>query len=353
MHGELPLFPEQASTVASQVDGIYFLLIAVSSVMSIGIFSTILYFAIRYRRRSETHIPKPIPGSMALELTWSILPMFVFIGFFVLGAIVYFEQVTAPAGALEIYVVGRQWMWHTQHLGGQREINGLHVPVGVPIKLTMTSQDVIHDFAIPAFRVKNDVLPGTGRYTTLSFTPTKVGKYHLFCAEYCGTEHSRMVGWVTVMEPAEFQTWLAANSDNSAATRGRQLFLELQCITCHNRESNARAPLLEKLFMRPVPLDDGKTVTADEAYLRESILRPEAKVVAGFKPIMPSFEGQVSELEMLDLITFIKGLEVGQTPDRNESTPPPTAKTPGEGAVPRLRCPEDEPVREQKQDDKR
>ena len=332
MHGELPLFPEQASTVASRVDGIYFLLVAVSGFMAIAIFTTILYFAIKYRRRSESELPKPIPGNMALELTWSILPLLIFLGFFTLGAIVYFESQTAPANALEIYVVGRQWMWHTQHLGGQREINGLHVPVGVPIKLTMTSQDVIHDFSIPAFRVKNDVLPGPNRYTNLSFTATKVGKYHLFCGEYCGTEHSRMVGWITVMEPADFQQWLTANSDNSAATRGRQLFLELQCITCHNREANARAPLLEKLFMKTVHLEDGKTVTADEAYLRESILRPEAKIVAGFRPIMPSFEGQVSEMQMLDLITFIKGLEVGQTPDRNEETLPPVAKTPGESS---------------------
>jgi cytochrome c oxidase subunit 2 len=191
---------------------------------------------------------------------------------------------------------------------------------------------VIHDFSIPAFRIKCDVLPGPNRYTTLSFTPSKVGKFHLFCGEYCGTEHSRMVGWITVMEPAAFQDWLSVNSDNSAATRGRKLFLELQCITCHNRESNARAPLLEKLFMRPVTLEDGKTVMADESYLRESILRPEAKIVAGFRPIMPSFEGQVSEMEMLDLITFIKGLDVGQTPDRNEATLPPAAKTPGESA---------------------
>ena len=332
MHGELPLFPEQASTLASRVDGIYFLLVGISGFMAIAIACTILYFAVKYRRRPGDGFPKPIAGSTALELTWSILPLFVFLGFFALGVIVYFESVTAPPGSLEIYVVGRQWMWHTQHLGGQREINGLHVPVGVPIRLTMTSQDVIHDFSIPAFRVKNDVLPGPNRFTNLSFTPNKVGKYHLFCGEYCGTEHSRMVGWITVMEPAAFQDWLSANADNSAATRGRKLFLELQCITCHNRESNARAPLLEKLFMRPVTLEDGKIVMADEAYLRESILRPEAKIVAGFRPIMPSFEGQVSAMEMLDLITFIKGLEIGQTPDRNESTPPPNAKKPGESA---------------------
>jgi cytochrome c oxidase subunit II len=230
-----------------------------------------------------------------------------------------------PDDSLEVYVVAKQWMWHLQHTGGQREINELHVPLGKPIKLTLISQDVIHNFDVPVFRVKQDVFPG--RYTTLWFTPTKKGEFPLYCAEYCGTNHSRMVGKIIVLEPARYESWLTTEADDSLASEGRKLFLKLQCITCHNRESQNRAPLLEEIYNQRVPLKGGGSAVADYGYLRESILNPDAKIVAGYEPIMPSFKGQVSEVELLQVITFIRSLKAGQTPPRVEQTEPPAKTT--------------------------
>jgi len=208
-----------------------------------------------------------------------------------------------------------------QHPGGQREINELHVPVNQPVRLTMISEDVIHSFYIPAFRIKQDVLPG--RYSSIWFEATKTGTYDLFCAEYCGTDHSRMIGWVVAQDPSEYQEWLSSRADRSLATRGRQRFLQFQCITCHSADSRARAPVLEGLYNRQVPLQDGRTVIADENYLRESILNPRAKVVAGYEPIMPTFQGQIQEEELLELLAFIKALRPGETPRRNEESVAP------------------------------
>lgn len=319
----MPIFPDQASTMAPRVDALYFILLGVSGFFTLLIATLLIVFAVKYRRRSESERPAAVHASVGLEIFWSVVPFLITLGFFYGGARVYFDMHQPPPDTREILVVGKQWMWHLQHLEGQREINELHVPVGRPIKLTLTSQDVIHDFSIPAFRVKQDVIPG--RYTTLWFEATKVGKYHLFCGEYCGTNHSRMVGWIEVMEPSRFQTWLTSGSDTSPATRGRQLFLKLQCVACHNRESQAHGPLLEDLAGNVVPLQDGRTVRADDGYLRESILRPEAKIVAGFQPIMPSFEGQLDETEIFELLAFIKSLKAGQMPLRNEDTAPPTS----------------------------
>jgi cytochrome c oxidase subunit 2 len=246
--------------------------------------------------------------------------------FFVWGATVYFGAYRAPDDATVIYVVGKQWMWKVQHSEGQREINELHVPAGRPFKLLLTSEDVIHSFFVPDFRIHMDVLPG--RYTSTWFQATRPGTYHLFCSQYCGTNHAGMIGTVTVMEPVEYQDWLRLRAEGSLAQEGRKTFLKYRCLSCHSADQNARAPVLEELFGRPVHLTDGRTVSADEAYIRESIYNPAAKIVAGYQNIMPTFEGQVSEEEIIQLIAFIQSLQRGQTPPRVEESPPPTATPP-------------------------
>ncbi len=309
MWTDFPLFPEKASTIAAGVDHLYFFLVAVAALFSIGIFVTLFFFALRYRRRKEGETAVPIHGSTPLEIVWSAIPLVIVMMMFGWGASLYFRNSRAPEGAIEIYVVGKQWMWKLQHPEGQREINELHVPVGRPVRLIMTSQDVIHSFYIPAFRIKNDVLPN--RYSTAWFQATRTGEYHLFCAEYCGTQHSGMVGRVVVMEPAEYEQWLSGGPvGESLSVAGERLFRRLGCTNCHSPEARGRTrgPLLAGLFGKPVPLQDGKIVTADEAYIRESILNPRAKIVAGYAPEMPTFQGQVTEENLLELIAYIKSL---------------------------------------------
>jgi cytochrome c oxidase subunit 2 len=302
-----PLIPEQASTIAEGVDLLYYFLSAVSAFFSVLIFSVIFYFAIRYRRRSDTEIPKPIHGSTLLEIIWSAIPFCIVMVMFGWGASLYFKNSRAPEGAMTINVVGKQWMWKLQHPEGHREINELHVPVGRPVRLVMTSEDVIHSFFVPAFRTKMDVLPG--RYTTAWFEATKTGQFHLFCAEYCGNEHSQMIGKVIVMEPVAYEEWLSgAASGESMAEVGGRLFAELRCDSCHDPEGGGRGPSLESVFGRTVALESGGSVVADEAYIRESILNPRAKVVAGFRPVMPTFQGQVTEEQLLQLLAYIKSL---------------------------------------------
>lgn len=315
------LLPEQASTMAPRVDELFWFISATCIFFSALIAVLLIVFAIRYRRRTEDYFPKPIIGSTPLELFWSIGPLIIALFIFVWGANLYIDMRNPPDNALEVYVTGKQWMWHLQHPGGQREINQLHIPIGRPVKLIMTSEDVLHDFFVPAFRVKMDAVPG--KYTTLWFEATKPGAYHFFCALYCGTEHSRMIGTVFVMEPAEYETWLAEKADRSLALQGRQLFQKLQCVTCHHPEAGNRAPNLELLFGKRVELDGGRSVLADESYLRESILYPANKVRAGWRPIMPSFKNQVSEDDLVRLIAFLKGLKAGETPSRVEDAEPP------------------------------
>jgi cytochrome c oxidase subunit 2 len=317
---DFSLFPDQASTVAARVDHIYYYIIGVTVAISAAVAVLVIYFAIKYRRRGE-EIPKPILGSMTLETLWSVVPLLIALSMFVWSARVYFDIVTPPADALEVYAVGRQWMWKLQHPDGQREINELHVPVGRPVKLILTSEDVIHSFFIPDFRTKQDAVPG--RYTFNWFQATKAGRYRLYCAEYCGTDHSKMIGWVVVQEESEYQQWLSSRADRSLATRGRQRFLQFQCVTCHSGDSQARAPNLEALYNRPVRLRDGRTVVADENYLRESILHPRAKVAAGFEPIMPTYQGRMTEDELLELLAYLKALRPGETPARNEESVAP------------------------------
>jgi len=305
--GLLRLFPVQASTFAPDVDHLLYFLLAVAVFFSLTIFCAIFYFAIRYRRRSENELPRAIHGGMALEILWSVIPLGLTMVMFTWGASIYFNESRPPDNALDIYVVAKQWMWKLEHLGGQREINELHIPVGRAVRLTMTSEDAIHSFFVPAFRTKQDAVPG--RYTTTWFTPTKAGKYHLFCAEYCGTNHSRMGGWVYVMAPRDYEAWLSGGtSGGSLAENGQKLFDELACGNCHKPDNSGRCPSLTGLFGKTVQLAGGATVLADEGYIRESILQPQAKIVAGYGPIMPTFQGLVTEEGVTQLIEYIKSL---------------------------------------------
>ncbi|HWO01114.1 MAG TPA: cytochrome c oxidase subunit II [Blastocatellia bacterium] len=311
MQLSVPFSPEQASTFSGRVDALYGFLWALTILFGVLISLLILYFAVKYRRRSEDEIPRAVEGSMRLEAVWTIVPFFIAMGIFGWGASMYYTMYRPPTEALDIYVVAKQWMWKVQHLDGHREINELHVPVGRKVRLMMTTEDVIHSFFVPAFRTKMDVVPG--KYSTVWFEATKPGRYHLFCAEYCGTSHSGMIGWIYVMEAPEYQDWLSGGAGGaSLASSGEKLFQQLACNTCHKTDGTGRGPALEGLFGKEVKLQDGGTVTADEAYLRESVLNPRAKVVAGYQPIMPTFQGQVTEEQLLELAAYIKSLSANQ-----------------------------------------
>jgi cytochrome c oxidase subunit 2 len=303
------LLPEQASTHAPRVDFLYFFLCAVAAFFTVLIASLIVYFSIKYRRGNLRVDRTPGSGhAYGMEIAWIVVPLLISTVMFAWGASLFFSANRPPAGAMEVRVVAKQWMWKFQHSNGRREINDLHVPLGSPVKLTMISEDVVHSLFVPAFRVKRDVLPGS--YGACWFDATRTGEFHLFCAEYCGTNHSRMVGRVVVMEPASFQTWLSGGKANEhPAEAGKRLFDELRCSSCHlGGEGASRCPPLVNLFGHEVKLAGGGIVTADENYLRESILRPAAKVVAGYQPVMPSFDGQVDEEQLIQLIAYAKSL---------------------------------------------
>ncbi len=305
---DFPLFPDQASTMASKVDNLYLFLIALCGTVSVGVFLTIFYFAIKYRRRPDNEIAEDYEPPKILEVTWIVIPSILFLGIFVWASWVYFQLARVPDNSLQIYATAKQWMWKFQHPTGQREINELHVPVNRPIKITMASEDVIHSLYFPAFRTKMDVLPN--RYRTMWFQATKTGRYHIFCAEYCGTLHSGMVGWVDVMEPTAYQTWLAGGSEGSLASQGEKLFQKYACNTCHTNDASGRGPVLIGVYGSSVMLSDNTIVPADDNYIRESILNPQAKIVKGFGPpsVMPTFQGQVSEDDLLKLLAFVKSL---------------------------------------------
>ena len=327
MFKTLPLFPQQASAQAAQVDAVYFFMVAVTAFFSLLIAILVVVFAVKYRRRSDDEIGDPIHGSLPLELLWTFVPFGIVMIMFGWGAKVFFDLYRPPAGAMEIFVVGKQWMWKVQHMDGQREINELHVPVGRPVKLIMGSEDVLHSYFIPEFRVKSDVVPG--RYTTMWFQATKAGRYHLFCAEYCGTKHSGMVGSVIAMEPADFQAWLGGGrAEDSPVAAGAKLFQDLVCNTCHVGDTQGRGPLLTGVYGKPVQLQTGATVIADDAYIRESIVNPQAKIVAGFQPIMPTFQGLVTEEQLLQLIAYIRSLGDQSTPGTAAPTTPQNPSTP-------------------------
>ena len=311
MGAQLRFLPEQASTISVEVDHLLYFLMAVSIFFTLLIFGAIMYFAIRYRRRSENELPHGEHTGLALEIVWSVIPFGLTMIMFGWGASIFFKESRPPDNSMQIYVVAKQWMWKLQHPEGQREINELHIPINRPIRLTMTSEDVIHSFFVPDFRTKQDVVPG--RYTTTWFTATKPGKYHLFCAEYCGTKHSGMIGWVYAMEPQAYQEWLAGGPKGSMVEAGAQLFQDLACVNCHKEDGSGRCPSLKGLFGQTVLLTGGATVDADEAYVRESILDPAAKVVDGYQPIMPTFRGQVTEEQVIELIEYVKSLAPKQT----------------------------------------
>jgi cytochrome c oxidase subunit 2 len=313
----IPVFPDQASTFARDVDTLYFFILAVTSFFALAVAVSVIYFGLRYHRTHEGEIGARIEGSLPLELLWSVIPTIIAMFMFGWGATVFYHLRRPPDEAMQIYAVGKQWMWKFQHPEGQREINELHIPVGRPIKITISSEDVLHSLYFPAFRTKMDAIPG--RYTELWFQADKTGSYHIFCSEYCGTNHSGMVGTVTVMDPAEYQAWLQGGGvGGSLAERGARLFESLACNSCHLDTGRGRGPSLKDIVGTTVQLEDGSSATVDEAYLRESILNSQAKIVKGFTPLMPTFQGLISEENLVALIEHVKSL----SPNATTTTPP-------------------------------
>jgi len=307
MGAVLPLFPPIASTYARQEDLLFYFLVAVTLFFVLLIFGSIFFFAVRYRRRTPDERAQPTRPNLPLEVAWTVIPLVIALVIFVWGAKLFFVAMRPPAQAVEVTVVGKQWMWKIQHADGTREINALHIPVGTPIKLILTSEDVIHDFFVPAFRIKRDVVPG--RYTTAWFEATTPGTYHLFCAQYCGTNHAAMIGSVVVMEPADYERWVRARtSPVLPASAGAVLFQRLGCSSCHQTNTNAKAPALAGLFGQQVTLADSRQVTADMDFLRDHILTPGKTPVAGYPQIMPTYQGQVSEEQILELIAYVRSL---------------------------------------------
>jgi len=284
----------------------------------------VIFAAFRYRRKSENEVGDDVHGNNVLEVGWTVIPTIIAIFIFAWGATIYVNYRFAPKDTLDIYVIGKQWMWRLQQPNGRKEINELHIPVDRNIKLIMGSEDVIHDFYVPAFRVKMDVVPG--RYNTMWFRPIKTGRYHFFCSQYCGTNHAVMGGWVTVMDPAEYAAWLSGESgDVNPVSAGEKLFSQLACVTCHLANGTGRAPSLNGVYGAKVLLADGTIVVADEAYIRESILQPKAKIVAGYQPVMPTFQGLVTEEQILNLTAYIKSLQSQPVPAKGAGIAPATA----------------------------
>jgi len=301
------LVPPQASTSAYQIDWLFIALVAIMLFFLISVFFPITWFAIKYRCGSDANRLNPSHCSNLIEIGWTTLPIGLSVALFSWGAVAYYHIERPPPNALQVQIVGKQWMWKLQHAEGKREINELHVPLGQAVALTMTSQDVIHSFFVPAFRVKQDVVPG--KYTSEWFKPTQLGEYHIFCSQYCGTEHSRMIGRVVVMEPVAYQRWLATGeAGESIVVTGRRLFLDRGCSGCHAVNSRFHTPMLEGLFDKPVPLSNGEIVKADERYLRDAILLPGKQIAAGYDNIMPSYAGQLSEEEIMQLIAYLKSI---------------------------------------------
>ena len=303
----LPFWPPTASGYASQINVLFGALLIVGALTAGLVFFLMLFFANKYRHGSNADRSGTTKKTWRFEVSWTAATLLIFVGLAVWGADIYLHLYNPPANAVKIFVVGKQWMWKAQHPGGQREINALHVPVGQPIRLVLASQDVIHSFFIPALRIKQDVVPG--RYETMWFRADKVGRYHLFCAEYCGTDHAHMGGWITVMEPRDFGRWLQAQGgQETLAAQGKDLFRRYGCSGCHEAGGTVRAPRLEGVFGSPVPLSDGSVVIADERYVRDSILDPKAQVAAGYAPVMPTFAGQVGEDDLAKLVAYVESI---------------------------------------------
>jgi cytochrome c oxidase subunit II len=326
VQSQLPLYPEQASNFAPQVDALMVFIVAICAFFAVAVTVAILFFLYKFRRKSDGEIGVAIHGDMRLETAWIVVPLVLALAMFGWGAVVYVDFRRSPTDTLDIYVIGKQWMWKLQQPNGRKEINELHVPIGQNVRLIMGSEDVIHDFSVPAFRVKMDVVPG--HYNTLWFRPTKVGKYHFYCSQYCGTNHALMGGWVTVMEPDEYTAWLSAGMGTNANPLlvGEKLFAEKSCLTCHTSDGKGQGPSLNGLVGGKVRLADGSTVTADEQYIRESILNPNAKIVAGYQPIMPAYQGQLTEEQTLDLISYVKSLQAEPVSSAGAGTTQNTGK---------------------------
>jgi cytochrome c oxidase subunit II len=315
VQSQIPLYPEQASNIAPNVDALMAYITAVCLFFAVAITAAIVLFFFKYHRKKSGEIGVPIHGDSRLEALWLVVPAVLALTMFAGGAVIYVQFRRPPPDTLDIYVIGKQWMWKLQQPNGLKEINELHVPAGRDVKLIMASEDVIHDFAVPAFRTKMDVVPG--HYNTLWFRPTKTGRYRFFCSQYCGTNHAIMGGWVTVMEPPEYAAWLTGSSTNATdpVVSGEKLFAERTCSTCHYPDGKGRGPSLNGLYGKKVVLSDGSTVTADEAYIRESILNPNAKIVAKYQALMPTFQGQLSEEQLLNLISYVKSLQAQPVPE--------------------------------------
>ncbi|HEV2540766.1 MAG TPA: cytochrome c oxidase subunit II [Frateuria sp.] len=293
----------QASSFAPDLDHLFDTLLLLCGLVTVGVFVVMIAFCVKYRHGSAAE-RTPARQHLGVELTWTLIPFVLFMGIFGWSVQLWIRLRTPPKDAQPVYVVAKQWMWKVQHPGGQREIDTLHVPVGQPIRLVMTSQDVIHSFYVPAFRVKQDVLPD--RYTELWFTATQAGSFHLFCSEFCGTDHARMGGSVIAMAPADYARWLHAHASLSLAAQGEALFRQLGCSGCHDPQSGVHAPDLYDLYGHTVPLSDGSQVMADERYLQDSILLPKKQIAAGYAPIMPSFEGRIGAEDVLALVAYLK-----------------------------------------------
>ena len=333
MNSSFRVIPEQASQHAATVDRLTLYMLLLSVFFTLLIAMLVVYFVLKYRRRaplqhgSPQETKKEESHGLALEITWTVIPLILVTIMFFAGARVFIRSQQPPADAMDIYVMGKQWMWQVQHPTGAREINALHVPTGKPIRLVMISEDVIHDFGLPAFRMKQDVLPG--RYTSEWFEATEPGEYHLFCDQYCGSNHAKMKGTIYVMEPAKYRQWLEGRpADVPMRVAGEKLFAQYGCVTCHA----TRGPTMAGLYGRTVQLEGGESVLADENYLRESILYPSAKIARGYPPIMPSYHGQLTEEQVMQLIAYIKSL-AGATADPY-SLPPTGPATQPNRAIP-------------------
>jgi cytochrome c oxidase subunit 2 len=325
-----------ASSFAVPYDVFFWGMVLLCGSVATGIAAALIYFVLRYRRRNPNELPPQIYVNYVAEATWIGLPFLLFMGMFAYGARLYFDMQSPPKDSMEIFVVGKQWMWKVQHPGGEREINQLHVPLNRDIKLTMTSQDVIHSFFIPAFRVKQDVLPN--RYTTLWFRATQAGAYHLFCAEYCGAKHSGMIGTIYAMEPSDYQQWLErGGAEGSLSSQGEKLFHQFACANCHRFDGRGPGPNLQGVFMQPVRIKDQGVIIADPTYIRESILHSRAKIVEGFTDLMPTFEGQISEEQVIQLIAFIRAIGAQPRPATREPVLGDPGTTEISGTVPESR----------------
>src|SRR5277367_5238144 len=315
------LFPREASTIAPYADALYFFLLTITVIGLVLVATLVFGFSIRYRQ-SNHPVAEQVEGSTLLEATWTIIPLALFLVVFVWGALLYFRIYTPPANSMNIYIVGKQWMWKAEHPGGQHEINALHVPTGRPVQLTMISQDVFHSFSIPDFRVKREVIPG--RYSTVWFNATTPGTYHIFCTQYCGTNHSVMIGEVTAMSPDDYEKWTqTSTSGTSLSQNGERLFASMGCNACHSGSAAARGPNLAGVYGSKLQLTNGSEVLVNDAYLRDAILNPSQNITAGYAPIMPTYQGQSSEDGLIDLVEYIKSMQsnyrVQQTLTTSES----------------------------------